>query len=61
MPIPAEMGLAPVAGYSGFKAFDWKAAEYAIISNRIDIQTGKVLHPLRAVERTSSRISNKRV
>ena len=59
MPIPAETGLGPVAGYSGFKAFDWKAAEYAIISNRIDIGTAKILHQLPAVERTSSRISNK--
>ena len=27
MPIPAETGLGPVAGYSGFKAFDWKARQ----------------------------------
>src|SRR5215475_15799353 len=27
MPIPAETGLGPVAGYSGFKAFDWKATQ----------------------------------
>jgi hypothetical protein len=30
-PDPAETGLGPVTGYSGFKAFDRKAAEYAII------------------------------
>jgi hypothetical protein len=47
--------------YSGFKAFDWKAGEYAIISNRINIGTAKILHQLPTVERTSSRISNKRV
>jgi len=27
IPIPAETGLGPVAGYSGFKAFDWKATQ----------------------------------
>jgi hypothetical protein len=47
--------------YSRFKAFDWKAGEYAIISNRINIGTAKILHQLPTVERTSSRISNKRV
>ena len=25
--IPAETGLGPVAGYSGFKTFDWKATQ----------------------------------
>jgi len=49
MPIPAETGLGPVAGYSGFKAFDRKAAEYAIISNRIDIGTAEILHQLPAL------------
>jgi hypothetical protein len=39
----------------------WKPAEYAIISNHIDIGTAKILQQLPSVERTSSRISNKRV
>src|SRR5215469_9540066 len=47
--------------YSGFNAFDWKARDYATISNRIDMGTAKILHQLPTVERTSSRISNKRV
>ena len=62
MPITAEKGVwGRPPRYSGFEAFDWKAGNYATISNRIDMGTAKILQQLPTVERTSSRISNKRV
>jgi len=56
-----KRGLGPIAAVFGFKAFDWKAGDYATVSSRIDMGTAKILHQLPTVERTSSRISNKRV
>src|SRR5262249_42748923 len=48
--IPAETGLGPVAGYSGFKTFDWKATQ--------SFPTALTLRPLRFC--ISSRLLNAR-
>src|SRR5262249_42748922 len=49
------------AGRRVFRIQDFRLEGDAIISNRIDIETAKILHQLAAVERTSSQISNKSV